>query len=262
MSSITELQAAIEAGTQTSAQVEEIISLLDTGELRVASQESGTWTVHAWVKQAVLAYFGTTTMGESEAGVLKFHDKIPVKHDLGGARVVPGGTSIRFGSYVAPGVVVMPPAYINIGAYVDEKTMVDSHALVGSCAQIGKHVHLSAAVQIGGVLEPLQASPVIIEDGAFIGAGSIVVEGVHVKAGAVIGAGVILSASTPIIEVDPANNYEQVAEYRGEVPANAIVVPGVRPKGETFGFQTPLIIGYRSEQTDAKVALNDALRNF
>lgn len=262
MSTITKLQQSIESDNPTAEDIKEIIALLDAGEIRVAEKKDTQWVVNEWVKTAVLKYFGVMQMEESSAGVLKFRDKIPLKEDISHARIVPGGNAIRYGSYVAEGVVMMPPSYVNIGAFVDEGTMIDSHVLVGSCAQIGKHVHLSAAVQIGGVLEPVQAAPVIIEDNAFISAGSIIVEGVRVEEGAVIGAGVILSASTKIIEVDPANNYEQVNEYVGVVPKNAIVIPGVRPKGETFGFQTPLLIGYRSESTDAKVSLTEALRNF
>lgn len=262
MSDIQALQNSVESGDPSIKELTEILSLLDKGEVRVAEKKDGEWVVNEWIKKAILKYFGKATMEESSVGPFNFRDKIPLKTDMSNARVVPGGNSIRFGSYLGTNVIMMPPSYVNIGAYVDQGTMIDSNVLVGSCAQIGKNVHLSAAVQIGGVLEPAQAAPVIIEDNAFVSAGSIVVEGVRVEEGAVVGAGVILSASTKIIEIDPSHNYEQVNEYVGYVPKNAIVIPGTRPKGETFGYQTPLIIGYRSEATDAKVSLTDALRNF
>ena len=240
------------------------IAALDRGELRVAQPDaSGTWVTHAWVKRAILLYFqrrDVERMGGRE-DVLVYHDKIPVKRDYHkrGIRCVPPGVA-RYGSYLAPGVILMP-AYVNIGAYVDEGTMIDTWATVGSCAQIGKNVHLSGGVGIGGVLEPPQASPVIIEDGAFVGSRCIVVEGVHVEREAVLGAGVVLTASTPIVDVRGA---EPVVE-RGRVPSRAVVIGGTMPKnfpaGE-YGAPCALIIGQRSESTDRKTSLNEALRDY
>lgn len=255
-----ELKSAFETHAFTPEQVIEVMNLLDQGIIRVAENVDGEWKVHTWIKDAILAQFRQSQIADIPGDrLMPFRDKIALKSEFGNVRIVPGGTTIRHGSYLSDGVVVMPPSYINIGAYIGAGTMVDSHVLVGSCAQIGTNVHLSAAVQIGGVLEPAKAHPVIIEDNAFIGAGSIIVEGILVRSGAVIGSGVVISASTPIIELDADGN--EVNRYHGEVPANAIVIPGARPKGN-FMYQTPLIIGYRSEETSAKVALNEALRNF
>jgi 2,3,4,5-tetrahydropyridine-2-carboxylate N-succinyltransferase len=237
--------------------VEAVIELLDQGALRVATPEPEGWTVHAWLKQAILLYFALRQMEPMEAGALHFQDKIPVKVPPPGVRVVPPGT-VRRGAYVAPGAIVMP-GYVNIGAYVDSGTMVDTWATVGSCAQIGRDVHLSGGVGIGGVLEPPGARPVIIEDGAFIGSRAIVVEGVVVEREAVLGAGVVLTASTVILDVTGP----EVVEHRGRVPARSVVIPGTRPKRFPAGeFHVPcaLIIGRRSESTDRKTSLEGALR--
>jgi 2,3,4,5-tetrahydropyridine-2-carboxylate N-succinyltransferase len=244
------------------AAVADAVSALDRGELRVASQRGpGQWETHAWLKQAVLLYFGISEMAESEAGPLHFYDKIPIKSGLerAGVRVVPPGT-IRYGAFVEAGAIVMP-GYVNIGAYVGAGTMVDTWATVGSCAQIGKRCHLSGGVGIGGVLEPPGAQPVIVEDDCFVGSRAIIVEGVLVERGAVIGAGVTLTASTPIVDVSGA----EPKELRGRVPARSVVIPGMRPKRFPAGeFLVPqaLIIGQRKESTDQKTSLNDALRDF
>lgn len=242
--------------------VEETLASLDTGTLRVADkQPDGSWQVNSWAKQAVLLYFSICEMETMELGPFEFHDKIPLKKQLAAAqvRVVPPGTA-RYGSYLAPGVILMP-GYVNIGAYVGEGSMVDTWATVGSCAQIGRGVHLSGGVGIGGVLEPPGATPVIIEDGAFIGSRAIVVEGVSVGEEAVIGANVVLTASTPIVDVRGS----EAKESRGAIPPRAVVIPGTRPKrfaaGE-FGTPCALIIGERSASTDKKVSLNAALREF
>jgi 2,3,4,5-tetrahydropyridine-2-carboxylate N-succinyltransferase len=242
-----------------SAAVEEAIELLDTGAIRVASREAGGWTVHEWVKKAILLYFRLRPVERMEAGVFEYSDKIALKrgYEQLGVRVVPPAVARR-GSHLARGVVMMP-SYVNIGARVGARTMVDTWATVGSCAQVGDDVHLSGGVGIGGVLEPLQATPVIIEDGAFVGSRCIVVEGVVVEERAVLGAGVVLTASTPIVDVTGA----EPVEHRGRVPAGAVVIPGTRPKrfpaGE-YGTPVALIIGRRSAATDLKVSLNDALR--
>ena len=242
------------------------IDLLDGGALRVATPpetpgEDGAWTVHAWVKQAILLYFAVRQMERLEVGPFEFHDKIPLKKglDAAGVRVVPPGVA-RHGAFLEKGVVLMP-GYVNIGAWVGAGTMVDTWATVGSCAQIGRGVHLSGGVGIGGVLEPPGARPVIIEDGAFVGSRAIVVEGVHVEREAVLGANVVLTASTKIIDVTG----EAPVEHVGRVPARSVVIPGTRPKrfpaGE-FGVPCALIIGRRSEATDKKVSLESALRDF
>jgi 2,3,4,5-tetrahydropyridine-2-carboxylate N-succinyltransferase len=239
----------------------QVIELLDQGSLRVAEFKDGHWVVNEWIKKAVILYFPTRSMEVTEAGPMQFHDKIPLKRDyrIKGVRVVPSAVA-RFGSYISPGVILMP-SYVNIGAYIDEGTMVDTWATVGSCAQIGKNVHLSGGVGIGGVLEPVQASPVIIEDDCFIGSRCIVVEGVRIENEAVLGAGVVLTASTKIIDV---SGNEEV-EYKGFVPARSVVIPGTYtrqfPAGE---FQVPcaLIIGKRTASTDKKTSLNEALRDY
>lgn len=237
------------------------IAGLDAGTLRVAEKRDGEWVVNAWTRQAILLYFAITDLQLTEAGPLTFHDKIPVKRDLdkAGVRVVPPGT-IRYGAHVERGAVVMP-GYVNIGAWVGGGTMVDTWATVGSCAQIGRNVHLAGGVGIGGVLEPAGASPVIIEDDCFIGSRCIVVEGVRVEAEAVLGANVVLTATTQIIDVTGP----QEVVLKGRVPARSIVIPGVRtkkfPAGE-YGVPCALIIGQRTEATDKKVSLNDALRDF
>jgi 2,3,4,5-tetrahydropyridine-2-carboxylate N-succinyltransferase len=238
------------------------IALLDQGRLRVAEPgEGGAWVTNAWVKQAILLYFGVTKLEETEAGPLHFNDKIPVKSQLAlaGVRVVPPGT-VRYGAHIERGAVVMP-GYVNIGAWVGAGTMVDTWATVGSCAQIGRNVHLSGGVGIGGVLEPPQASPVIIEDGAFLGSRCIVVEGAHVEREAVLGAGVVITASTQIIDVTGPTE----VVHKGRVPARSVVIPGMRSKHFPAGeFQVPcaLIIGRRTESTDLKTSLNSALRDY
>lgn len=241
--------------------VERTIAALDRGELRVAEKRAGDWQVNAWVKEAIMLYFRIARLETSLVGPFEYHDKIPTKHDLAasGIRVVPPGT-VRYGAFCEPGVVVMP-GYVNIGAWVGAGTMVDTWATVGSCAQIGRDVHLSGGVGIGGVLEPPGARPVIIEDGAFIGSRSIVVEGTVIEEGAVLGANTTITSSTPIIDVTG----DEPIELRGRVPAGAVVVPGTRPKtfrAGTYDLQCALIIGLRSASTDRKTSLNDALRIF
>jgi 2,3,4,5-tetrahydropyridine-2-carboxylate N-succinyltransferase len=240
--------------------IEHVIEDLDKGLLRVAEPlEDGTWQVNEWVKKAVVLYFPIRQMETIEVGPFEFHDKMALKRnykDLG-VRVVPHAIA-RYGAYVAPGVIMMP-SYINIGAYVDSNTMVDTWATVGSCAQIGKDVHLSGGVGIGGVLEPLQAAPVIIEDGAFIGSRCIVVEGVRVGKEAVLGANVVLTKSTKIIDVTGP----EPIEFNGYVPERSVVIPGSYTKTFAAGdYQVPcaLIIGQRKASTDLKTSLNDALR--
>jgi 2,3,4,5-tetrahydropyridine-2-carboxylate N-succinyltransferase len=248
------------ASSENADAVREVIEALDKGRLRVATRaEDGTWTTHAWIKEAILLYFGLTEATFTEAGPLSFRDKIPIKRDLDGVRVVPPGT-VRYGAYLEPGAIVMP-GYVNIGAYVGAGTMVDTWATVGSCAQIGKDCHLAGGVGIGGVLEPPSARPVIIEDGCFIGSRAVVVEGVIVEREAVVGAGVVLTSSTAILDVTGASP----VEHRGRVPARSVVIPGTRqkrfPAGE-FGVPCALIIGQRTASTDRKVSLNAALRDF
>jgi len=243
----------------TQASIREVVDLLDTGKLRVAEPTEGGWQVNEWVKKAVVMYFPIQQMETTEVGIFEFHDKIPLKKNYAekGVRVVPHAIA-RYGSYVSKGVILMP-SYVNIGAYVDEGTMVDTWATVGSCAQIGKNVHLSGGVGIGGVLEPLQAAPVIIEDNAFIGSRCIVVEGVRVGKEAVLGANVVLTASTRIIDVTGS----EPVELKGEVPPRSVVIPGSYTKEFPAGnYQVPcaLIIGQRKESTDKKTSLNDALR--
>jgi 2,3,4,5-tetrahydropyridine-2-carboxylate N-succinyltransferase len=234
---------------------------LDAGDIRVAEKRAGSWEVNAWIKQAILLYFAISEMQSWEAGPLAFHDKIPIKKDLAsaGVRVVPPGT-IRYGAHVEPGAIVMP-GYVNIGAWVGSGTMVDTWATVGSCAQVGRNVHLSGGVGLGGVLEPPGASPVIVEDGCFIGSRCIIVEGVQVEEEAVLGANVVLTSSTQIIDVTGP----QELVHRGRVPARSVVIPGTRikrfPAGE-YGVACALIIGQRSASTDKKTSLNQALRDF
>lgn len=243
----------------TQAAIRKVIDLLDVGELRVAEPTAEGWQVNEWVKKAVVLYFPIQKMETLEAGIFEFHDKIPLKkgYKEKGIRVVPHAIA-RHGAYVSKGVIMMP-SYVNIGAYVDEGTMVDTWATVGSCAQIGKNVHLSGGVGIGGVLEPLQAAPVIIEDNAFIGSRCIVVEGVRVEEEAVLGANVVLTASTKIIDVTG----DEPVERKGVVPARSVVIPGSYTKKFAAGeYQVPcaLIIGKRKESTNKKTSLNDALR--
>ncbi len=244
-----------------SESVERVVDMLDRGELRVASPFQEGWVVNQWVKKAVIMYFRISKMQVLQTGIFEFHDKIPIKGNYSdiGARVVPHAIA-RFGAFLATGVIMMP-SYVNIGAYVDEGTMVDTWATVGSCAQIGKNVHLSGGVGIGGVLEPLQAAPVIIEDGCFIGSRSIVVEGARIGKEAVLGANVVITKSTKIIDVTG----ESPVYYDAEIPARKVVIPGSYakkfPAGE-YNVPCALIIGERKKSTDLKTSLNEALRNF
>lgn len=246
---------------KTQESIRELILLLDTGKLRVAEPENGSWKVNEWIKKGVILYFPIQKMETLESGPLEFHDKMKLKrnYEALGVRVVPHAVA-RYGAYLAKGVILMP-SYVNIGAYVDSGTMVDTWATVGSCAQIGKDVHLSGGVGIGGVLEPVQASPVIIEDGAFIGSRCIVVEGVHVGKQAVLGANVVLTKSTKIIDVTG----KEAKEYKGFVPPRSVVIPGSYTKKFPAGdYQVPcaIIIGERKESTDLKTSLNNALREY
>jgi 2,3,4,5-tetrahydropyridine-2-carboxylate N-succinyltransferase len=241
--------------------IRKVVDLLDKGTLRVAEPVSDGWQVNEWVKKAVVLYFPIQKMETLEAGIFEYHDKIPLKRNFAerGIRVVPNAVA-RHGAYIAPGTILMP-SYVNIGAYVDEGTMVDTWATVGSCAQIGKNVHLSGGVGIGGVLEPLQAAPVIIEDGAFIGSRCIVVEGVRIEKEAVLGANVVLTMSTKIIDVTG----DEPIEMKGIVPARSVVIPGSYTKKFAAGeYNVPcaLIIGKRKESTNKKTSLNDALREY
>jgi len=267
---MTEIQQIIEnawdnrdllAQQNTQDTIRKVIDLLDEGTLRVAQPTNDGWQVNEWVKKAVVLYFPIQKMETLEAGIFEYHDKIPLKRGYAekGIRVVPNAIA-RHGAYVSKGVIMMP-SYVNIGAYVDEGTMVDTWATVGSCAQIGKNVHLSGGVGIGGVLEPLQAAPVIIEDGAFIGSRCIVVEGVKIEKEAVLGANVVLTMSTKIIDVTG----DTPVETKGIVPARSVVIPGSYTKKFPAGeFQVPcaLIIGKRKESTNKKTSLNDALREY
>ena len=265
---MTNLRTLIESAWENRALLQEnttkeairtIVDLLDKGELRVAEPTRGGWQVNEWVKKAVVMYFPIQTMETIEVGPFEFHDKIPLKTGYAekGIRVVPHAVA-RHGAYISKGTILMP-SYVNIGAYVDEGTMVDTWATVGSCAQIGKNVHLSGGVGIGGVLEPLQAAPVIIEDNAFIGSRCIVVEGVRIETEAVLGAGVVLTMSTKIIDVTE----DEPKEFKGLVPARSVVIPGSYAKEFPSGiYNVPcaLIIGKRKESTNKKTSLNDALR--
>ena len=247
--------------SSTISAIEEVIEMLDKGKLRIADNNDGNWIVHEWVKKAVVLYFPIRKMETIEIGPLEFHDKMKLKtnyKDLG-VRVVPHAVA-RYGSYISSGVIMMP-SYVNIGAYVDSGTMVDTWATVGSCAQIGKNVHLSGGVGIGGVLEPLQASPVIVEDGAFIGSRCILVEGARIGKEAVLGANVVITNSTKIIDMTG----NKPKEYRGYVPERKVVIPGSYEKEFNAGkYNVPcaLIIGERKASTDLKTSLNDALREY
>jgi 2,3,4,5-tetrahydropyridine-2-carboxylate N-succinyltransferase len=246
-------------GRPLTASVEETIAALDRGEIRVAERVDGEWRVNEEAKQAILEYFRLRDVEPQEVGPFEYRDKIPLKRDYErlGVRVVPPATA-RYGSYLSPGVVLMP-SYVNIGAWVGPRTMVDTWATVGSCAQIGADVHLGGGVGIGGVLEPVNARPVIVEDGAFLGSRAIVTEGAIVGEQAVLGAHVVITASIPIVDVTGP----EPVEYRGRVPPRAVVVPGVRqrefPAG-TYGLPTPLIVGWRNESHDLRLSLNEALR--
>ncbi len=270
---IIELRTAVESawdnrellnGEQTCAAIRRVVELVNDGMLRCAEPldlERSEWQVNEWVKKAIILYFPIQKMRTMRAGELEWYDKIELKHDFDklGVRVVPHGMA-RYGSYIAPGAVMMP-SYVNIGAYVDSGTMVDTWATVGSCAQIGKNVHLSGGVGIGGVLEPVQAAPVIIEDNCFIGSRAIVVEGAHICREAVLGSNVVITGSTHIIDVTG----DEPKEYRGYVPPRSVVIAGTYPKrfpaGE-YNVACALIIGQRKESTDKKTTLNDALRDF
>jgi len=246
---------------KTKEAIEWVVEELDKGRLRTAEPVDGQWKVNDWVKKAVILYFPIRKMETMEVGMFEFHDKIPLKHAYAqqGVRVVPHALA-RYGAFLANGVVMMP-SYVNIGAYVDSGTMVDTWATVGSCAQIGKNVHLSGGVGIGGVLEPVQAAPVIIEDGAFIGSRSIVVEGVRVGKEAVLGANVVITKSTKIIDVSG----EEPVTFSGYVPDRSVVIPGSYTKHFPAGdyqVSCALIIGKRKASTDLKTSLNDALRDF
>jgi len=246
---------------ETRLAIREVINQLDAGMLRVAEPGENGWIVNEWVKKAVILFFPISKMTTISAGPFEFYDKIPLKsgYETLGVRVVPHAIA-RYGSFVAPGVIMMP-SYVNIGAYVDSGTMVDTWATVGSCAQIGKNVHLSGGVGIGGVLEPIQAAPVIIEDDCFIGSRCIVVEGVYVEKEAVLGANVVLTMSTKIIDVTGS----APVEYKGRVPSRSVVIPGSYSKTFPAGtFQVPcaLIIGQRKPSTDLKTSLNNALRDY
>lgn len=249
---LLEKEESIQAITET-------IKLLDRGEIRVAEPVDDKWQVNEWVKKAVILYFPTQKQQKTESGIFEYYDKIPLKRDYDklGVRVVPPATA-RYGAYLAKGVIMMP-SYVNIGAYVDEGTMVDTWATVGSCAQIGKNVHLSGGVGIGGVLEPVQAAPVIIEDNCFIGSRCIVVEGAHICREAVLGANTVITASTKIIDVTG----NEPVEYKGYVPERSVVIPGSTAKqfpAGTYYLPCALIIGKRKESTDKKTSLNEALR--
>jgi 2,3,4,5-tetrahydropyridine-2-carboxylate N-succinyltransferase len=252
------------------AAVQQLKDLLNAGEVRSAEPRSGAWLVNTWVKKGILLAFRIGAVTDQSTGGFSFYDKdtIPVKklslEDR--VRIVPGGTSVRDGSYVAPGVVMMPPSYVNIGAYVDEHTMIDSHALVGSCAQIGRRVHLSAAAQIGGVLEPIGSMPVVIEDDVFVGGNTGIYEGTIVQRRAVIGAGVILTGSTPVYDLVRQSIYKKSAEHPLVIPAGAVVIAGNRRIQGSFADQhglsiyAPVIIKYRDEHTDAATVLEESLR--
>ncbi len=247
--------------SKTIEAINTIVEMLDKGKLRVAEPDGDDWKVNDWVKKAVILYFPLRKMETTEVGIFEFHDKIPLKKDYASqnVRVVPHAIA-RYGSFLDKGVVMMP-SYVNIGAFVGSNTMVDTWATVGSCAQIGKNVHLSGGVGIGGVLEPVQAAPVIIEDNCFIGSRSIVVEGVRIGKGAVLGANVVITLSTKIIDVSG----NKPVEHKGFVPPNSVVIPGTYPKefpAGTYNVSCALIIGKRKESTDTKTSLNDALRDY
>jgi 2,3,4,5-tetrahydropyridine-2-carboxylate N-succinyltransferase len=270
MSGHADLRARIESAfeepdkpldSESTAAVEEAVALLDSGEVRVAEPSGDDWAVNGWLRKAVLLYFRVREIEGTEVGPFEYRDKLPLKrgYEAAGIRVVPPAAA-RYGSFLSPGVILMP-SYVNIGAWVGPGTLVDTWATVGSCAQVGANVHLSGGVGLGGVLEPIQAEPVIVEDGAFVGSRCVIVEGVRVGREAVLGAGVVLTSNTPIIDVTG----EAPIEHRGIVPAGSVVIPGTRPRafpaGE-YGLPCGLIIGRRGERTGAKLRLNDTLREF
>ena len=252
---------ALLENSSTQEAIRSVVEELDKGRLRVAEPKADDWQVNDWIKKAVILYFPIQKMETLEAGPMEFHDKMKLKSNYSdlGVRIVPHAVA-RYGAFLASGVIMMP-SYVNIGAYIDSGTMVDTWATVGSCAQIGKNVHLSGGVGIGGVLEPIQAAPVVIEDDSFIGSRCIVVEGVRVEKEAVLGANVVLTASTKIIDITG----EKPVEYKGIVPSRSVVIPGTYPKefpsGE-YGVPCALIIGKRKESTDKKTSLNNALREY
>jgi 2,3,4,5-tetrahydropyridine-2,6-dicarboxylate N-succinyltransferase len=261
MDLVAEIEALWESDETDHHPVEQAIQLLDEGAIRVAEKREGEWIVHDWVKKAILLYFRYRAVAPMDLGALHFLDKIPLKADYAerGVRVVPPGVA-RYGSFLSEGVVLMP-GFVNIGAWVGRRTMVDTWATVGSCAQIGSDVHLSGGVGIGGVLEPPQARPVIVEDGAFIGSRAVIVEGVVVGEQAVIAPNVVLSASVPVIDVTGSTP----VEHRGVVPPRAVVLPGTRPKefpAGTYELPCALIVGERTGSTDLKTSLNEVLREF
>ncbi|MGZ5305926.1 MAG: 2,3,4,5-tetrahydropyridine-2,6-dicarboxylate N-succinyltransferase [Actinomycetota bacterium] len=243
------------------AAVEDVVGLLDRGEVRVAEPTDAGWVVNEWAKKAIVLYFRIRGMETIESGPFEYHDKLPLKHGFvdAGVRVVPPAT-VRYGAFLSPGVILMP-SYVNIGAWVGPGTMVDTWATVGSCAQIGANVHLSGGVGIGGVLEPVQAVPVVVEDGAFIGSRVVLVEGVRIGSEAVIAPGVVLTGSVPVFDLTGT----LPVEHRGVVPPRAVVIPGTRTKefpGGSYGLPCGLIIGYRDGGTESKLVLNDVLREF
>ena len=254
----------------TIEQFEGVIADLEAGRLRVAEKVDGVWQVNAWVKEVILAGFRLGVVKDMSQGQFPFFDKdtFPVRKFSreDGVRIVPGGTSIRRGAYVAPGAIVMPPAYINVGAFVDSGTMVDSHVTIGSCAQVGKHIHISASTQIGGVLEPAGALPTIIEDGAFVGGNCGIYEGTIVQEGAVIASGVIITSSTAIFDATTGEFVPRNADGRVVVPRGAVVVSGSKPlsrgpaAGSGVALYCPVIVKYRDEKTDGSVTLEDLLR--
>lgn len=247
-----------------------VMADLEAGKIRVAEKKDGKWIVNKWIKEVILTGFRIGKMTGTESGIFSFTDKdtYPVRRFLpeDGVRVVPGGTTIRRGAYLAPSTVVMPPSYVNVGAYVDSDTMIDSHALVGSCAQVGRHVHLSAASQLGGVLEPVGALPVIIEDNVFIGGNCGIYEGTIVEEGAVIATGVIINSSTAIFDATTGEFLPKNPDGCNVVPRGAVVVAGSRPvtsgpgAGKGIGIYTPVIVKYRDDKTDASLVLEDLLR--
>ena len=261
---------SVEVAGQARALFREFREALTHGQIRAAEKHDGHWRVNAWVKQGILLGFRLGELEEVSSGALSFVDKdtFPARRFAveQKVRVVPGGSSVRQGAYVAPGVICMPPMYINVGAYVDEGTLVDSHALVGSCAQVGKRVHLSAAAQVGGVLEPVNASPVIIEDDVLVGGNCGIYEGTQVRSGAVLGAGVILTRATPVYDIVREQVYRSSAEAPLIIPENAVVVPGSRAisKGKAaewgLALYTPVIVKYRDQKTQSSIELEDLLR--
>lgn len=265
------LGAEVKKDASARATISEFLAALSSGAIRAAEKASGSWVTNAWVKQGILLAFRLGELAESgDRSGLSFVDKdtLPLRHFRAAdqVRVVPGGSAVRVGAYVAPSVICMPPMYINVGAYVDEGTLVDSHALVGSCAQIGKRVHLSAGAQIGGVLEPVNAVPVLIEDDVLVGGNCGVYEGIRIGARAVLGAGVILTRSTPLYDVVRGQIYRAANDQPLVVPENAVVVPGARAvsKGKAaewnLSLYTPVIVKYRDQKTDQSIELEDLLR--